>query len=89
MAIGLFGKQVMDFSTSKKTAVIFVTDDRKDDWWEEVNGKTLGPRPELIKEFCETTEQRILIYTPDSFLKISKEQLNTKISQKIDCRSKS
>ncbi len=75
-------KQVMDFSTSKKTAVIFVTDDRKDDWWEEVNGKTLGPRPELIKEFCETTEQRILIYTPDSFLKISKEQLNTKISQK-------
>ncbi len=75
-------KQVMDHATSAKTPIIFVTDDGKEDWWEKVSGKTLGPRPELIKEFAETTNQKILIYTPDSFLNVSKTQLSSTISEK-------
>jgi len=72
-------KQVMDYAISAKKPIIFVTDDRKEDWWEEEYGKTLGPRPELINEFAETSNQKILIYTPDSFLHISKIQLKSKI----------
>lgn len=74
-------KQIMDYATSAKKSIILVTDDRKEDWWEEEYGKTLGPRPELINEFAKTSEQKILIYTPDSFLHISKIQLKTKISR--------
>lgn len=74
-------KQLMDHATSAGTPIILVTDDRKEDWWEEEYGKTLGPRPELINEFAETSGQKILIYTPDSFLNISKLQLKTKISK--------
>jgi len=73
-------KQVMDYATSANAPVILVTDDRKEDWWLEESGKTLGPRPELINEFSKTTGQKILIYKPDSFLTISKEQLDIKIS---------
>jgi hypothetical protein len=29
---------------------IFVTGDRKEDWWWKVDGKTLGPHPELFEE---------------------------------------
>ncbi|MEE4734607.1 PIN domain-containing protein [Pseudomonas alliivorans] len=30
--------------------VLFVTADRKDDWWWKEHGKTIGPHPELIRE---------------------------------------
>jgi len=33
-------KQVMDHATSAKSPIILVTDDRKEDWWEEENGKS-------------------------------------------------
>jgi PIN domain-containing protein len=72
--------QTIDRAKSEKISIILVTDDRKEDWWHKVNGKTVGPRPELIAEFCSKTGQNILIYTPDNFLQFSKDQLGAKIS---------
>ena len=74
-------KQVMDHAKSNDIPIIFVTDDRKSDWWEDESGKTLGPRPELIREFVDVSGQKILIYTPDNFLNTAKEQLKTEISR--------
>lgn len=74
-------QQIMDHATSTETPIILVTDDRKEDWWVEESGKTLGPRPELIREFTEITDQKILIYTPDGFLNASTAQLQTQISE--------
>ncbi|AMQ71349.1 PIN-like domain-containing protein [Bacillus amyloliquefaciens] len=48
-------KQIIDFAKSKKTDIIFVTDDKKEDWWSISHGKTLGPHPELIQEFRRET----------------------------------
>ncbi|WP_229792465.1 PIN-like domain-containing protein [Cognatilysobacter bugurensis] len=31
-------------------SVIFITSDKKDDWWLQVQGKTIGPHPELVAE---------------------------------------
>jgi len=44
-------KEILQYIKSKKPkGVIFVTDDNKQDWWLRVNGKTVGPRTELLAE---------------------------------------
>lgn len=75
-------KQVIDHANEAQCAIVFVTDDQKEDWWTIANGKTIGPRPELIKEFFEETKQQILIYKPELFLKLSKTHLDEEISKK-------
>jgi hypothetical protein len=67
-------RQVMAYSKNERKPVIFVTDDRKEDWWTIENGQTIRPRPELIKEFYDATKIRILIYNADTFLKYAKER---------------
>lgn len=67
-------KELINFVKKNKKPLIFVTDDRKEDWWTIVKGKTIRPREELIKEFYNETEIRILIYNADNFLKFAKEK---------------
>ncbi|MDY6885629.1 MAG: PIN-like domain-containing protein, partial [Pseudomonadota bacterium] len=49
--------QVIDKAIELDKGVVLVTDDKKEDWWEKFKGKTVGPRPELVKEFKEKTNQ--------------------------------
>ena len=48
--------QLIDYALKSKTPIIFVTDDRKDDWWYKHSGKTIGPLPELVQEFTAQAE---------------------------------
>ncbi|MFP4958927.1 PIN-like domain-containing protein [Bacillus subtilis] len=67
-------KQIIDFAKSKKTDIIFVTDDNKEDWWLISHGKTLGPHPEIIQEFKrETDGNNIYIYKTKQFLESCKD----------------
>lgn len=71
--ISLFGdlvlwKQLIDYAKERKTPVIFVTDDSKEDWWEQISGKS-EPRKELLREFFDESSQRIYIYKADGFMK--------------------
>ncbi|RZJ90057.1 MAG: hypothetical protein EOO20_09240 [Chryseobacterium sp.] len=70
----LIWEDIISFCTTAKRPMIFITDDRKEDWWLKVDGKTVSPRPELIQEFYDRTEIRILIYNADQFLKFAKER---------------
>lgn len=74
-------KQLIRKSKSSKNTLIFVTDDRKDDWWLKFKGQTIRPREELIKEFYDETGFRILIYQADFFLKFAKEKLNSSVKE--------
>lgn len=76
-------KQIIDYTKESKKPVIFVTDDLKEDWWYKFNGKTISPRPELLKEFSNETDQKILIYNADSFLSYAKEQMGADIDDEI------
>lgn len=76
-------KEIIQYSSSLDKGVIFVTDDRKEDWWEIFNGKTIGPRPELIKEFKENTNNRIHIYKSDRFLELARVNLGEEVSSSI------
>ncbi|MBP6754736.1 MAG: DUF4935 domain-containing protein [Bacteroidia bacterium] len=67
-------KEIIDLTKKEKKEIIFITDDRKEDWWTIENGKTIRPREELIKEFYDLTGVRILIYNADNFLHYAKER---------------
>lgn len=61
-------KQILDFAKNKKKDIIFVTSDQKEDWWNIVHGKTLGPRVELKKEFNDYTGTKFHMYSMDGFI---------------------
>lgn len=73
-------KQVIDRSKSHKTGIIFVTDDKKEDWWEIFKGKIIGPRPEIIKEFKDETSQELWMYHADRFLELANTNIGWNIS---------
>ncbi|WP_335899786.1 PIN-like domain-containing protein [Shewanella algae] len=77
----LIWEEILDYANSKKTDVIFITDDEKEDWWQIVKGKTIGPRPELIKEFFERTEKSFHMYTSHSFLLFAKSNMNLSVRE--------
>jgi PIN like domain len=60
--------QVLDHAEHTKRPVVLVTDDTKEDWvWEE-KGRTIGPRPELVREMHQRAGVSFLLYTPSRFL---------------------
>lgn len=61
-------KQILKYSAENKTSIIFVTHDQKEDWWNIVHGKTIGPRVELRKEFYNNAQSLFHMYTMDSFI---------------------
>ncbi len=74
-------KQISNKSNELKIGIILVTDDRKEDWWVRFKGKTLHPRPELIKEFIELTNQSFHMYQADRFLEFARDYLKENINQ--------
>ncbi|MEQ8467513.1 PIN domain-containing protein [Coleofasciculus sp. E1-EBD-02] len=60
--------QLIDYAKSQKKALIFVTDDQKEDWWLKHQGKTIGVRPELVQEMVEKAGVNFYLYTGDKFL---------------------
>jgi PIN like domain len=74
-------KQTIKQAKDKTSSVIFITDDRKEDWWYKFQGKTIGPQPDLIKEFKDETGKQINIYQADNFLELASKNLNEKLNQ--------
>jgi len=62
-------RQILEYGSTEKAPVIFVTDDRKEDWWRVISGRTYGARPELVDEYREASDQLIHFYNPEQFIK--------------------
>ncbi|GGF57472.1 hypothetical protein GCM10011338_07150 [Alteromonas lipolytica] len=75
--------QVIDKAIELGTGVVLVTDDKKEDWWEKFKGKTVGPRPELVKEFKDRANQTFHMYQADRFLELARENLGEQVSEEI------
>lgn len=75
-------KQILDYSKFNNRNIIFITQDRKEDWWYRISGKTVGPRPELRKEFYNNTKMKFYMYTLDQFLQINRK-INRNITSEI------
>ncbi|MHA3773643.1 PIN-like domain-containing protein [Verrucomicrobiota bacterium sgz303538] len=73
-------KQVLEKAKTDKRSIMLLLDDRKEDWWLIHEGKTVGPRPELVKELRVYTNQHGYMYQPDSFLSYAAKYANQEVS---------
>ncbi|MES9882254.1 MAG: PIN-like domain-containing protein [Sedimenticola sp.] len=78
-------KQIMEKAENENIkAVIFITDDAKEDWWYKLDSrgdKIIGPRAELREEICKNSKIDIFtIYNTSDFLSAGKDLLNVNIS---------
>jgi len=74
-------KQIINEARLRRSSVILVTDDTKEDWWKKELGKTIGPRVELIDEFLFHTEQNFHMYGSHQFLEYAQKHLKQVIDE--------
>jgi len=70
--------QLIDYATSAKTPVIFISGDAKEDWWWKNDGRTIGPRWELGQEMNERAGVRFYMYTTPKFLEYAGQYLDVR-----------
>ncbi len=76
-------KQIIKKAKDDKKDIIFIIDDRKDDWWLEHQGKTISARPELLREFRSETSKECHFYKPFQFLEYSNKYLGNKVDKDV------
>ncbi len=76
-------KQVILKAKELKKDVILVTDERKIDWWWKIkDGRTMGPRQELVEEIKKEANVNFHMYSSERFLSYWQTYLKEKINQK-------
>lgn len=80
----LLWRQTLLHAKAVGLPIILVTSERKPDWWEEINGKTVGPRVELMREAVEFSGQRVLIYQTEYFLRLAAERAGVKVDEAVE-----
>lgn len=75
-------KQVIDKAKELKKDIIFVTDERKTDWWWKIkDGRNMGPRQELVEEIKTQANVNFHMYSSERFLSYGQSFLKEKINQ--------
>jgi hypothetical protein len=75
----LWKQLIAHTSSNKIKKVIFVTSDRKKDWWWMEDGKVIGPLPELVQEIhLQGNVNSFWMYTSDQFLEFAQKFLQAK-----------
>ncbi|MBQ0769086.1 MAG: hypothetical protein KBT58_07320 [Bizionia sp.] len=85
----IFWLQILEKSKIEKKSIILISDERKEDWfWKLKNGKTIGPRQELIEEMKTFSGKNFHIYSSERFLNFGQmylqENINDKAIQEIE-----
>jgi hypothetical protein len=73
-------KEMIDIAKSRNLPVLFLSDDRKEDWALLRSGQDKGPRPEIMQEFWELTGQRFYSYPLTRFLEQAKQYTKVIVS---------
>ncbi len=70
--------QLLNFAQAQQTKnpIVFITDDKKEDWWHVHRGQTIGPRPELVHEMLVSAGVTFYMYTPERFMTYAETYLN-------------
>lgn len=77
----IWWKQAIDYARDKKSDLIIVTDDKKEDWWYKVSGKIISPRVELTREFDkETNGRKFLMYQTHQFMEMAQKLDGAEVS---------
>ena len=74
-------KQMIDISTKRETNIIFITNEKKDDWWSKSKNRIIGPHHLLRKEFTEITQYVYYSYRLFHFLENADKYLEIKTDE--------
>jgi hypothetical protein len=77
--------QALSIKTSKP--VLFISDDRKEDWAIKFKGHDLGPRKELIKEFINNTQNLFYSITTKKFIQLISESYKVKNTETLEAET--
>ena len=75
--------QIMDEAKLQNKPIVFITDDRKEDWWHKENNIVLGPRAELRREINCVANVCMYMYTTEQFLKYAAIHLKRHVDDKV------
>lgn len=67
-------KEILNKAKDEKRSIIFITNDIKEDWYEQGKREPISPRHELILEFFDTTQKDIWLYTVNQFIEQLKKR---------------
>jgi hypothetical protein len=73
-------EEIIVYAKQEQRSCIFITDDKKEDWWFRLGGRTYGPHPELIDEFQKKTGKSFYAYTHSQFIDHAGKYLNRPIT---------
>ncbi|MER5335921.1 PIN domain-containing protein [Micromonospora sp. NPDC002717] len=76
----LLWRQALNEVMKRKTPLLIVTQDVKEDWFWRVGGKTMGARPELVDECKREAGVGLSIMATRTFLYHASKHLKTKVS---------
>lgn len=80
----LIWKEMQELSKVIDKDILFISDDRKEDWIIDFKGLELGPRKELIKEFYGNTNHLFYSITTKEFIKIISEKFSVKNTELLE-----
>ncbi len=75
----LVWKQLLIEAERRKTDVLFITRDTKEDWWRHRDHRPIGPRPELVAELRGVVGTHLYFLHPEGFLKHARIGLQVEI----------
>ena len=73
-------KQILDFAKKESRPIIFVTSEKKEDWWKKRGHEIVSPREDLRREFLECTQQQFWMYRTQRFLELAEKKLKVEIN---------
>ncbi len=72
--------QIIDYAVKTRKNIIFITDDKKEDWWVlGKNNSIIAPREELIKEIRDKADIKFWMYTSIQFFESANKIQNANI----------
>lgn len=72
--------QIIDKAVELERPVIFITEEKKEDWWEKQGTQIKRPQPNLIQEFFNKTGKKFYMYRTENFVKFAKEYIGADLT---------
>ncbi len=72
--------QILHEAKLRRSEVLLITGDVKEDWWRRESGEIRGPRLELSQEFHAAVGSRLFMLRPPRFLELAREVLHATVA---------
>lgn len=84
----IWKQTLLEASARKCEYLLFVTGDKKDDWYQIVKGKSIGAQPQLVKEADRECGAQLVMCDTTSFLFHARQYLKAEVSPETIRQSK-